>query len=87
MKTKNIYPSFLDPRTKILIWLLANVVVFTWSPAVFQLGVMVAYLILFLVERKGTMLGGLLATYLAMGTPCHLCYIENRDSIGHGLWA
>ena len=22
-----------------------------------------------------------------MGTPCHLCYIENRDSIGHGLWA
>ena len=66
MRTKNIYPSFLDPRTKILIWLLANVVVFTWSPAVFQLGVMVAYLILFLVERKGTMLGGLLATYLAI---------------------
>ena len=60
------YPSFLDPRTKILIWLLANVVVFTWSPAVFQLGVMVAYLILFLVERKGTMLAGLLATYLAI---------------------
>ena len=47
MRTKNIYPSFLDPRTKILIWLLANVVVFTWSPAVFQLGVMVAYLISF----------------------------------------
>lgn len=66
MRTKNIYPSFLDPRTKILIWLLANVVVFTWSPAVFQLGVMVAYLILFLVERKGTMLAGLLATYLAI---------------------
>ena len=22
-----------------------------------------------------------------MGTPCHLCYIGNRDSIGHGLWA
>ena len=63
---KNIRPSFLDPRTKILIWLLANVVVFTWSPAVFQLSVMVAYLILFLVERKGTMLGGLLATYLAI---------------------
>ena len=39
---KNIRPSFLDPRTKILIWLLANVVVFTWSPAVFQLSVMVA---------------------------------------------
>ena len=34
--------SFLDPRTKILIWLLSNVVVFTWSSAVFQLGVMVA---------------------------------------------
>ena len=66
MKTKNICPSFLDPRTKILIWLLANVVVFTWSPAVFQLSVMVAYLILFLVERKGTMLAGLLATYLAI---------------------
>ena len=49
---KNIRPSFLDPRTKILIWLLANVVVFTWSPAVFQLSVMIAYLILFLVERK-----------------------------------
>ena len=63
---KNIRPSFLDPRTKILIWLLANVVVFTWSPAVFQLSVMVAYLILFLVERKGTMLAGLLATYLAI---------------------
>ena len=66
MKTKNICPSFLDPRTKILIWLLANVVVFTWSPAVFQLSVMVAYLILFLVERKGTMLAGLMATYLAI---------------------
>ena len=63
---KNIRPSFLDPRTKILIWLLANVVVFTWSPAVFQLSVMIAYLILFLVERKGTMLAGLLATYLAI---------------------
>ena len=44
MRTKNIYPSFLDPRTKILIWLLANVVVFTWSPAVFQLSVMVSIL-------------------------------------------
>lgn len=22
-----------------------------------------------------------------MGTPCHLCYIGNRDSIGHGPWA
>ena len=64
--SKNIRPSFLDPRTKILIWLLANVVVFTWSPAVFQLSVMVAYLILFLVERKGTMLAGLRATYLAI---------------------
>ena len=36
------------------------------APAVFQLSVMVAYLILFLVERKGTMLAGLLATYLAI---------------------
>ena len=41
---KNIRPSFLDPRTKILIWLLANVVVFTWSPAVFQLSVILAYM-------------------------------------------
>jgi energy-coupling factor transport system permease protein len=61
MRTKNICSSFLDPRTKVLIWLLTNVVVFTWSPAVFQLIVMIAYLILFLVERKGTMLAGLLA--------------------------
>ncbi|WP_302946599.1 metal-dependent transcriptional regulator [Ruthenibacterium lactatiformans] len=38
---KNIRPSFLDPRTKILIWLLANVVVFAWSPAVFQLSVII----------------------------------------------
>jgi energy-coupling factor transport system permease protein len=52
MRTKNICSSFLDPRTKVLIWLLTNVVVFTWSPAVFQLSVMIAYLILFLVERK-----------------------------------
>ena len=45
---KNIRPSFLDPRTKILIWLLANVVVFTWTPAVFRIAVMLAYFGLFL---------------------------------------
>ena len=52
--------SFLDPRTKILIWLLANVVVFTWTPAVFRIAVMLVYFSLFLLERKGKMLVGLL---------------------------
>lgn len=56
----------LDPRTKILIWLLANVVVFTWTPVVFRMGVMGAYFVLFLLERKGKMLVGLLALYLAI---------------------
>ena len=56
----------LDPRTKILIWLLANVVVFTWSPTVFRIGVMLAYFVLFLLERKGKMLAGLLLAYLAV---------------------
>ena len=56
----------LDPRTKVLIWLLANVVVFTWSPAVFRIGVMLAYFLLFLLERKGKMLAGLLLAYLAV---------------------
>ena len=50
----------LDPRTKILIWLLANVVVFAWTPEVFRMGVMLAYFVLFLLERKGKMLAGLL---------------------------
>ena len=61
----------LDPRTKILIWLLANVVVFTWSPTVFRIGVMLAYFVLFLLERKGKMLAGLLSvsyTHLTLPT-------------------
>ena len=58
--------SFLDPRTKILIWLLANVVVFTWAPAVFRIAVMLAYFGLFLLERKGKTLAGLLLVYLVI---------------------
>ena len=53
MRTRTARGSFLDPRTKILIWLLANVVVFTWAPAVFRIAVMLAYFGLFLLERKG----------------------------------
>ena len=56
----------LDPRTKILIWLLANVVVFTWTPVVFRMGVMGAYFVLFLLEGKEKMLAGLVALYLAI---------------------
>ena len=56
----------LDPRTKVLIWLLANVTVFTWAPAVFRMGGMLAYFALFLLERKGKMLAGLLLAYLAV---------------------
>lgn len=82
---KNIRPSFLDPRTKILIWLLANVVVFTWSPAVFQLSVMVAYLILFLVERKGTMLAGLLATISGYPGDTVLAVTAAARLFGYGL--
>ena len=58
--------SFLDPRTKILIWLLANVVVFTWAPAVFHIAVMLAYFGLFLLEPKGKTLAGLRLVYLAI---------------------
>lgn len=66
MRTRAAHGSFLDPRTKILIWLLANVVVFTWTPAVFRVAVMLAYFSLFLLERKGKMLVGLLLVYLVI---------------------
>ena len=66
MRTRTARGSFLDPRTKILIWLLANVVVFTWAPAVFRIAVMLAYFGLFLLERKGKMLAGLLLVYLVI---------------------
>ena len=66
MRTRAARGSFLDPRTKILIWLLANVVVFTWTPAVFRVAVMLAYFGLFLLERKGKMLVGLLLVYLVI---------------------
>ena len=52
MRARTARGSFLDPRTKILIWLLANVVVFTWAPAVFRIAVMLVYFGLFLLERK-----------------------------------
>ena len=66
MRAQTARGSFLDPRTKILIWLLANVVVFTWTPAVFRIAVMLAYFGLFLLERKGKMLAGLLLVYLVI---------------------
>ena len=66
MSAGQIQGLALDPRTKVLIWLLANVVVFTWSPAVFRVGVMLSYFALFLMERKGKMLAGLLLAYLAV---------------------
>ena len=66
MRAQTARGSFLDPRTKILIWLLANVVVFTWAPAVFRIAVMLAYFGLFLLERKGKMLAGLLLVYLVI---------------------
>ena len=68
MRAQTARGSFLDPRTKILIWMLANVVVFTWAPAMFRIAVMLAYFGLFLLERKGKMLAGLLLTYLAVLT-------------------
>ena len=66
MRARTARGSFLDPRTKILIWLLANVVVFTWAPAVFRIAVMLAYFGLFLLERKGKTLAGLLLVYLVI---------------------
>ena len=66
MRARTARGSFLDPRTKILIWLLANVVVFTWTPAVFRIAVMLVYFGLFLLERKGKMLVGLLLVYLVI---------------------
>ena len=66
MSVQQVQGLALDPRTKILIWLLANVVVFAWTPEVFRMSVMLAYFVLFLLERKGTMLAGLLLTYLAV---------------------
>ncbi len=66
MRAQAARGSFLDPRTKILIWLLANVVVFTWAPAVFRIAVMLAYFGLFLLERKGKTLAGLLLVYLVI---------------------
>ena len=66
MRARTARGSFLDPRTKILIWLLANVVVFTWTPAVFRVAVMLAYFGLFLLERKGKTLAGLLLIYLVI---------------------
>ena len=49
MSARQVPGLALDPRTKILIWLLAYVLVFTWSPAVFLIGVMLAYFLLFLL--------------------------------------
>lgn len=46
--------------------MLSNVVVFTWTPAVFRIAVMLAYFGLFLLERKGKMLAGLLLAYLVI---------------------
>ena len=46
MRARTARGSFLDPRTKILIWLLANVVVFTWTPAVFRIAVMLGAILL-----------------------------------------
>ena len=66
MSVQQVQGLALDPRTKILIWLLANVTVFTWAPAVFRIGVMLSYFALFLLERKGKMLAGLLLAYLAV---------------------
>ena len=66
MSVQQVQGLALDPRTKILIWLLANVVVFAWTPEVFRMGVMLAYFVLFLLERKGKMLAGLLLAYLAV---------------------
>ena len=66
MRARTARGSFLDPRTKILIWLLANVVVFTWAPAVFRIAVMLAYFGLFLLERKGKMLAGLLLGFILL---------------------
>ena len=66
MSMQKVQGLALDPRTKVLIWLLANVTVFTWAPAVFRMGVMLAYFVLFLLERKGEMLAGLLLAYLAV---------------------
>ena len=66
MSVQQVQVLALDPRTKILIWLLANVVVFAWTPEVFRMGVMLAYFVLFLLERKGKMLAGLLLAYLAV---------------------
>ena len=66
MRARTARGSFLDPRTKILIWLLANVVVFTWTPAVFRIAVMLVYFGLFLLERKGKTLAGLLLVYLVI---------------------
>ena len=48
MSAGQIQGLALDPRTKVLIWLLANVVVFTGSPAVFRVGVMLSYFALYL---------------------------------------
>ena len=66
MSGRQVQGLSLDPRTKVLIWLLANVTVFTWAPAVFRIGVMLSYFALFLLERKGKMLAGLLLAYLAV---------------------
>lgn len=66
MKARIVSGSFLDPRTKILIWLLANVVVFAWAPTVFRIAVMLVYFFLFLLERKGKLLTALLLIYFAI---------------------
>ena len=58
MRAQTARGSFLDPRTKILIWLLANVVVFTWAPTMFRITVMLAYFGLFLRGGEGEDAGG-----------------------------
>ena len=91
MSVQQVQGLALDPRTKILIWLLANVVVFAWTPEVFRMGVMLAYFVLFLLERKGKMLAGLLLGS-RLGTVSVLSYMLLGlaglpiFSEGGGLW-
>lgn len=56
----------LDPRTKILIWILTNIVVFSNSPRIFFTVVMAMYSILFILSGKARNIIKLLAGYVVI---------------------
>lgn len=58
--------SLLDPRTKLILWALANITVFMFSSNIFPIMVMSAYTILFIISGKQKCVIGMIVAYAAI---------------------